>query len=115
MITETAGIVVAHLELVVGIVFIGQSHALDGVVGVVELAEDGDEFVGNQPVADQLALVGLLIVIPMEYPDIAEVIALDMGIFYIRFPLHLLPDGIGYLGGYKSILSEQTGYFDGED
>ena len=95
-ITEATGVVVAHLELVVGIVLIGQTDALDGVVGAIELAEDGEQLVGDELIAYQFALMGLLIVIPMEHAQIAQVGTLDVGIGHIGLALHLLPHGIGH-------------------
>ena len=72
-VTEAAGIVVAHLALVVSIVLVGQPHALDGVVLSVKLLEDFQELVGNELVADEFAQVRTLVVIPVEHAEIAEV------------------------------------------
>ena len=96
-VAEAAGVVVAHLPLVVGIVVVGQSDALDGVVAGVELTEDGDELVGNQFVADELALVRLVVVVPVAHTDVSEVAAGDMGIVDVGLALHALPDGVGDL------------------
>ena len=91
-VAKAAGVVVLHLSFVVGIVVVGQADALDGVVGVVELAEDGDELVGNQAVTDELALVGLVVVVPMEKLQVSEVGALDMRILVVGLALHPLPN-----------------------
>ena len=66
-ITEATGVVVAHLELIVGIVLIGQADALDGVVGAIELAEDGEQLVGDELIAYQFALMGLLTFLPFYF------------------------------------------------
>ena len=94
-ITETAGVVGAHLALVVGIVVVGQTDALDGVVGLVELTEDGQQLGGYQTVTDEFALMGLIVVVPMEHPQVAQVAALDIGIGHVGLSLHLLPYAVG--------------------
>ena len=94
-ITETTGVVIAHLSLIVGIILISQTDMLDRVVGFVKLTEDGEQLVSYQTVAHKFALMGLLVVVPMEHTQIAQVATADVGIVYIRLALHLLPDGIG--------------------
>ena len=94
-ITETAGVVGAHLALVVGIVVVGQTDALDGVVGLVELTEDGQQLGGYQTVTDEFALMGLIVVVPMEHAQVAQVAALDIGIGHVGLSLHLLPYAVG--------------------
>ena len=96
-VAEAAGVVVAHLSLVVGIVVVGQSDALDGVVLGIELAEDGYELVGNQLVADHLALVRPVVVVPMLHPEVAEVAATDVGVVDVGLALHAEPHGVGDL------------------
>ena len=96
-VAEAAGVVVAHLSLVVGIVVVGQPDALDGVVVGVELAEDGNEFVGNELVADELALVRTVVVVPVEHTEVSEIGAGDMGILDVGLALHAEPDGVGDL------------------
>ena len=46
-VAEARRIVVAHLGLVIRIIDIGQKHALDGVLGIEQLAQDGTDAVGN--------------------------------------------------------------------
>ena len=104
-ITEPAGVVVAHLTLSVGIILISQADALDRVVGLVELAEDSEQLVGYQPIADDFSLMGLMVVVPMEHAQIAQVATADVGIVDIGLALHLLPDGIGDGLGSKAIRS----------
>ena len=107
-ITEAAGVVVAHLTLIVGIILISQADALDRVVGLVQLTEDGEQLVGDQTVADDFSLMGLMVVVPMEHAQIAQVATADVGIVDIGLALHLLPDGIGDGLGSKTILRPQT-------
>ena len=102
-ITEAAGVIVAHLTLIVGIVLISQADALDRVVGLVQLTEDGEQLVGDQTVADDFSLMGLTVVVPMEHAQIAQVATADVGIVDIALALHLLPDGIGDGLGRKAI------------
>ena len=64
-------------------------------MGTVELTEDGKEFVGYQTVADEFALMGLFVVVPMEHTQVAQVAAADVGIGDVGLTLHLLPDAIG--------------------
>ena len=41
-IVEAAGVVGTHLTFVVGIIVVGEGDALDGIMGLVELTEDGE-------------------------------------------------------------------------
>ena len=54
-ITEATGIVSAHRTLIVGMVLVNKNHTPYGVTGLVELAEDGKQVVGNTAVAHHLA------------------------------------------------------------
>ena len=54
-----------------------------------------NQLVGYQTVADNLSLMGLIVVVPMEHAQIAQVAPMDVGIVDIGLALHLLPDGIG--------------------
>ena len=66
-VVEAAGVVGTHLALVIAIVVVGQSDALDGVTGLVKLTEDGQEFGGNEFVADEFALMRLSVVVVMAH------------------------------------------------
>ena len=94
-IVEAAGVVGAHLALVVAIVVVGQGDLLDGITRLVELTEDREELGGNQFVADEFALMGASVVVIMAYAEIAQVGALDMGVGVIAAALHVLPDAVG--------------------
>ena len=58
------------------------------------LAENDDEFVGNELVADHFPDMRLFIVVPVEYAQIAQVAATDVGIGLVGLTLHLCPDRI---------------------
>ena len=70
-IAERRRVVVAHLGLVVGIIDIGQEHALDRVLGIEELTQDTDHAVGNLLVYYHLAHVHLVVVVPVQGADVA--------------------------------------------
>lgn len=91
---EGRGIVVAHGGLVVGIVGIDQHYPFDGIHGLVQLAEDVQQVVGNVLVADELALQLFPILIIMEHREVAEVLARCGATLCIRTPLHPHEDGI---------------------
>ena len=93
-ITETTGVVVAHLPFVIGIILVSQADALDGVVLCIEFTEDSQQFVGNEPVAHEFPPMGLLVIVPVEHLQVAEVAALHMGVGMPGPALHLRPDAV---------------------
>lgn len=112
-VAKAAGVVVAHLAFVVGIVFIWQAHALDRVVVLVELTEDIDELFGNELVADHLTMTSLTVLIPVQQSQVSQVGAFYVGILHIGLTLHLLPDGVRDLHRNK-VLPIEAGHVEGE-
>ena len=74
-------------------------------MGLVELAENRQQVVGNHLVADHLARMGLSVVVPVEQAQIAQVAPLDMRILMIGLALHELPHGVVDLLGRKTIIA----------
>jgi hypothetical protein len=93
--TETAGVVVAHGTLVGGIVVVDETHALNGVAGLVELAEDGDEVGGNGAMADELSAMGTALTVDMGHGEVAEVAERNRARGRIALALHALVHGGG--------------------
>ena len=62
---------------------------------VEELAKDACHAVGNHFVANHLADVHLVVVIPVKGADMAQVVAANIGVLLVGFALHALPYAIG--------------------
>ena len=58
----------------------------------VEFHEDSDELLGDETVADHLAMMRLSVVVPMHHPQVTEVAATNDIIGLKGLALHLLPD-----------------------
>ena len=67
---------------------------LDGITGLVELTEDGEELGGNVLVADEFALMSTSVIVIVKHAQKTQVRALDMRIGLIAAALHELPDAI---------------------
>ena len=87
-VAEATGIVVAHLSLIVSIVVVGQSHTLDRVVGGIKFAEDSQQFVGYQLVANHLAHMYAPLKIVVRYAQVSQVAATDIRIVVPGLALH---------------------------
>ena len=76
------------------------------------MAEDGDHAVGNLLVYYHLAYVHLVVVVPVQGTDVAQVVASDVGILLIGLTLHLCPHAIGDRLGGEAFVNSAKG-FDG--
>lgn len=74
---EARRVVGSHGALVVSLKVVNELHAADGIAGVVELSEDVEQVVGNQFVADELALMHASVGIVVQHAQIAEVLSAD--------------------------------------
>ena len=92
---EARRVVVAHLRLVVGIIDIRQHHPLNRVLCIEELAQDVHHALGNHLVAHHLAHVHLIVVVPVQGADVAQVVTAYVGILLEGLTLHPLPDAVG--------------------
>ena len=101
-VTETAGVVVAHLSFIVSIILVGQTYPLDRVVLTVQFHEDTDELLSDEPVTDHFSVVSLTVVIPMHQPQVTEVTVADDIVWAPRLSLHLLPDAV------RNLLDRET-------
>ena len=100
------------MGFVVGIIDIGQEHPLDGVLGLEELTQDAGHAVGNLAADNHLADVHLIVVVPVQGADVAQVVTSDVGILLVRLALHTLPHTIGDRVGGEAIVNAAKG-FDG--
>ena len=73
-VAEARRVVVAHLCLVVGIIDIRQQHPLNRVLCIEELVQDVHHALGNLLVAHHLAHVHLIVVVPVQGADVAQVV-----------------------------------------
>ena len=94
-VAEAGGVIIAHRPLVVGLVVINQTDALDGIFLTVELAEDVQKVIGNRLVADHLTHMLLLLGIIVRQAQIAEVLAAKGAAFRPGAALHPQEDRIG--------------------
>ena len=94
-VAEARRVVVAHLCLIISVIDIWQQHALDGVLRIEELAQDTCHTVGYLLVAHHLANVHLVIVIPVQGSDMAQVVTADIGVLLVGLALHALPYAVG--------------------
>ena len=99
---ETAGVIVAHLSFVVGIVFVGQAYLLNWVMLTVKLHEDAYELLGDDTVAYHLSIVSTVVVVPVHQAQVTEVVATDDIIGLPCSALHLMPYGIGNFADRES-------------
>ena len=109
-VAEARRVVVAHLCLIIGIIHIGQQHALDGVLRIKQLAQDGDQAVGNHLVAHHLTHVHLVVVVPVQCPHMAQVVAADVGILLEGLALHPCPHAIGDRLGGETLIYAAEGF-----
>ena len=77
------------------IIVVGQTHALDGVVGGIQLAEDGEQLLGYEFVADELANMCAAFEVVVRNAQVAQVGAADIRVIVPSLALHGLPHAIG--------------------
>ena len=103
-IAEARRVVVAHLLLVVSVVDIGQQHPLNGIPGIVKLAENARYDIGYAFVDNHLAYVNLIVIVPVQCPDMAQVATPDVRILLIGLSLHALPHAVRNRLGSEALL-----------
>lgn len=89
-ITEAGGIIVAHRPLIVSLIVINQTDALDGIFLTIEFTEDFQEIVGNGLVAYHLTHVFLFPGIKMRQAQIAQISPTDRTVLRPGTALHPL-------------------------
>ena len=102
--TETRGIVSPHRLLVVGIVVVDETHALNGIVGMVELAENINQVLCDGFVTHQLTLLHLSTGIVVEHAQIAQVTTRNATSHGKRAALHAKKHCVSKCVYYETLL-----------
>ena len=110
-IAEARRVVVTHLPFIVSIIDIGQHHTLNRILRIIELTQDAYHAVGNAFVAHHLAHMYLLVVVPVQHADMAQVVALDIRVLLIGLALHPLPHPVGDGLGGEALIHSAEGLY----
>ena len=77
---------------------------MDGVLGLEELTQDADHAVGNLAADNHLADVHLIVVVPVQGADVAQVVTPDIGVLLVCLALHTLPHTVRYRFDCKALV-----------
>lgn len=106
-VAETGGVVGGHRRLVLSAIVVDEHHALDGVAGVVELAEDGHEIVGDAAVTDEFAELDMAVERAVKQAQVAQVGTRDAAVGGERFAVNALEGGVVYLVDGETLVQSE--------
>ena len=94
---EGRRVVGTHGGFIVGIVFVYQDHALNGVLGAMQLTENSQQIIGYVLVADEFALQFLSFLIIMQHLQVTQIFPRRSTILLERFPFDTGKNTVRYL------------------
>ena len=93
-VVERRSVVILHRPYVIAVIVIHQHHPLDAVASLIELAEDAQHPFGNLGVHHHLPQLRTSLRIPVEHPQVAQLIPVQRTVLFPRLPLHALEGSI---------------------
>ena len=109
-VVERRGVVGRHRSLVVCAVVVDEAHPLDGVVGVVELAQDLQDVVGNGPIDYHLADDAPALRVFVETEQVAQFLSRHTATLLVGPPPHPFKHRVADLGNREKTAHTPSGH-----